>query len=98
MILAWWPDWGIRSPDELRLHALRGHLFECWVVSELYGGTSTIDNSSSLHFWRDHKGKEVDVLIEKGSKTIAVEIKAGATINADFSAAWNTTNTWPRIR
>jgi hypothetical protein len=26
----------------------------------------------------------VDVLIEKGSKTIAVEIKAGATINADF--------------
>src|SRR6266498_23904 len=75
---------GIRSPDELRLHALRGHLFECWVVSELYKWNFHYRQQLPIHFWRDHKGKEVDVLIEKGSKTIAVEIKAGATINADF--------------
>jgi len=75
---------GIRSPDELRLHALRGHLFECWVVSELYKWNAHYRQQLPIHFWRDHKGREVDVLIEKGDKIIAVEIKAGATINAAF--------------
>jgi len=63
---------------------LRGHLFESWVVGELYKWNFHHRQQLPIYFWRDHKGKEVDVLIEKGGKTIAVEIKAGATINADF--------------
>jgi predicted AAA+ superfamily ATPase len=75
---------GIRSPDEIRLHALRGNLFECWVVSEVGKWNCHHRQQLPMHFWRDHKGREIDLLIDKGSKVVAIEMKAGATINADF--------------
>jgi hypothetical protein len=37
-----------------------------------------------IHFWREHKGRKIDLLIDTGNKVIAVEVKAGATINSDF--------------
>lgn len=75
---------GIRSPDELRLHPLRGNLFECWVVSEVLKWNLHHRQQLPMHFWRDHKGREVDVIIDRGNKVTAVEIKSGATLNADF--------------
>ena len=39
---------------------------------------------SNLHFWRDRSGNEIDVLLEEAGKLMPVEIKAGATISADF--------------
>ena len=75
---------GIRSADELRLHSLRGNLFECWVVGELYKWNAHYRKRLPLHFWRDHKGKEVDVLVDWGDQVTALEIKSGATLNADF--------------
>ena len=75
---------GIRSADELRLHSLRGNLFECWVVGELYKWNAHHRKQLPLHFWRDHKGREVDVLVDWGDQVTALEIKSGATLNADF--------------
>jgi uncharacterized protein len=37
-----------------------------------------------IFFWREHKGREIDLLIDIGNKVVAVEVKAGATINTDF--------------
>jgi uncharacterized protein len=74
----------LRSADELRLHPLRGHLFECWVVSEVCKWNLHHRQQLSMHFWRDHKGREIDLLIDRGSGVVAIEIKSGATINADF--------------
>jgi predicted AAA+ superfamily ATPase len=74
----------LRSADELRLHPLRGQLFECWVVSEVCKWNLHHRQQLSLHFWRDHKGREIDLLIDRGRGVVAIEIKSGATINADF--------------
>jgi predicted AAA+ superfamily ATPase len=75
---------GIRSPEELRHHPLRGNLFESWVVSEVQKWRFHNRQPLPIHFWREHKGREIDLLIETGNKVVAVEVKAGATINADF--------------
>jgi uncharacterized protein len=75
---------GIRSPEELRHHPLRGSLFESWVVSEVCKWRFHNRQPLPIHFWREHKGKEIDLLIDVGNKVVAVEVKAGATINSDF--------------
>lgn len=75
---------GIRSSDEIRLHPLRGHLFECWIISEVFKWNVHYRQQLPLHFWRDHKGREVDLLVDLGTQVTAVEIKSGATINRDF--------------
>jgi predicted AAA+ superfamily ATPase len=39
---------------------------------------------NNLHFWRDGKGNEIDLLVESGPDIMPVEIKSGATIRDDF--------------
>jgi predicted AAA+ superfamily ATPase len=34
-------------------------------------------------YWRDESGREVDFVIERGSRVLAVEVKAGATIASE---------------
>jgi len=74
---------GIRSPEELRHHPLRGAIFESWVLSEivkiyLHNGTS-----SDLTFFRDHHGLEVDAMVQVGQRTILVEAKSGENVPSD---------------
>ena len=35
-------------------------------------------------FWRDHKGLEVDLIIDQGQKITPVEIKSGSTVNSTY--------------
>ena len=37
-----------------------------------------------LYFWRDHRGHEVDLLVETPDGPHAVEIKSGETVAGDF--------------
>ena len=37
-----------------------------------------------VYFWRDNHGNEIDCVIEQADKILAVEIKAGKTLNTDF--------------
>lgn len=74
----------IRSPEDLRIHASRGSVFESLVVSELLKSALHQGREPDLYFWRDAAGNEIDVLIERGSQRVAVEIKSGQTIAKDF--------------
>jgi len=75
---------GIRQAADLRTHPLRGAIFESFVVSELRKLFIHNGERPRLFFWRDSRGREVDVLIDLGSRLIPVEIKAGATVASDF--------------
>ena len=75
---------GIREPGQLRLHPLRGAIFESWVVAELYKGYIHQGLTPSLFHYRESRGLEIDVVIEGGSALQAVEIKSGETVSADF--------------
>lgn len=75
----------IRSPEDLRVHASRGAIFETFVLSELVKGFLHRGREADLHFWRDAAGHEIDFLVELGGERLAaVEAKSGQTVAADF--------------
>lgn len=75
---------GIRTPEQLRTHPLRGPIFETWVVTELLKHRTNRGESTGLYFYRDAHQVEVDVLIEEPGKFTLVEAKAGQTVSDDL--------------
>lgn len=75
---------GIRSADELVTHPLRGAIFESWVVSEVKKALAHRGERAHLAFYRDQRGTEIDLLLERGRALLAVEIKSGQTIASSF--------------
>jgi predicted AAA+ superfamily ATPase len=78
---------GIRDAAAIATHAMRGALFETWVIGELVKQRFNAGQPADLYFWRDNVGHEVDVLYETAQKLQAVEIKSGSTFAADWPAA-----------
>ncbi len=74
---------GLRRPEDVRLHPLRGAIFETFVVSELYKMFLHQGQPAPLYFWRDSSGHEVDALLDLGTRRIPVEVKAGQTLAGD---------------
>ncbi len=74
----------IESPAQLETHYARGALFENWVVAECLKQRFNLGRTSNLFFFRDHSGREVDLLQEEGDTLHATEIKSGATLNSSF--------------
>lgn len=75
---------GIQAPEQLATHPLRGGLFESWVVSELLKARYNRALEDNLYLWRDHAGREVDLLIDRGTELVPVEVKSGQTVYRDF--------------
>ncbi len=81
----------ITKAEDLAYHGQRGAIFETFVVSEMIKARYHSDKPHNLYFWQD-KRKEVDCLIDQGTRLIPVEIKSGQTVNDDFFeglAYWN---------
>ncbi|MGQ0607935.1 MAG: ATP-binding protein [Chloroflexota bacterium] len=74
---------GIRRPEHLRDHPLRGPVFETWVVDEVLKSRLHAGMTGGLTFFRDGKGREVDLLVEHGRALTAVETKSGQTVAED---------------
>lgn len=70
----------IRESAELVTHAMKGHIFETFVLAELYKGFAHRGETPPLYFWRDKTGHEVDVVIDTGSRLIPIEIKSSETV------------------
>ncbi|TVR04170.1 MAG: ATP-binding protein [Spirochaetaceae bacterium] len=77
---------GIRSPAELAVHSLRGHLFETFVVAEFVKARLHGGERPRLSYWRNNTGLEVDLIEESGERLLPLEIKSGATLNREFFA------------
>lgn len=75
---------GIRSADTLRDHPLRGAVFENFVIAEVLKNEYHTGEVPRLHFFRDHRGNEVDLIVETDGATHAVEIKSGQTATTDM--------------
>lgn len=76
---------GIRTPEELRLHPLRGALFESWVVGEAYKAHAHAGLAPRMHHLRATRGPEIDLVVEQGPERLLVEVKSGQTVPADAS-------------
>jgi len=70
----------IREPEDIPSHAMKGAIFETFVLSELFKAFAHRGEVPPLYFWRDRTGHEVDVIVDTGKKLIPVEIRAGETV------------------
>lgn len=70
---------GIREPAHLERHPLRGAIFENWVVAEVLKAAHHAGKVPRAWFYRDHGGREVDLIFDGGAELWAIEAKSGAT-------------------
>jgi len=75
---------GIEGEAHAASHPLRGNLFENMVIIEALKCRYNQGKQGSLHFYRDAKGMEVDLLYPDGPHFIPVEIKSAQTIHTSF--------------
>ena len=65
-------------------HPLRGMVFESWVVAEVAKALAHLGQELELSYYRDRKGDEVDLLVGRGERLSAIEVKSSRTVAADF--------------
>ena len=70
---------GIENAMQLATHPLRGSIFENMVVMDIRKGFTNGGREPRMSFYRTEKGFEVDVIIERGGKTVPIEIKSSMT-------------------
>lgn len=75
---------GLRSPQQLQEHPLRGPLFESWVVGEAMKAQAAVGERGRLFHWRDSRGSEADLMIDVGGRTTVIEIKSGRTYQGEW--------------
>ena len=89
---------GIRSPEQLAYHPLRGAIVETFVASELIKNRYNNAEEPSLGFFRDSAGHEIDFVLNDGAETRLVEVKASSTFNAEFLKSIRFYRTQPSAR
>lgn len=80
---------GIENKVQLSRDPLRGHLFENMVVAEALKFRFNRGKRSNIHFYRDSKGNEVDLVLTNGSDLFPIEIKSGMTLTRDYFKGLN---------
>ena len=75
---------GIRTPEQLRSHPLRGAIFETWVVSEIVKHRTNRGEAGGLSFYRESNGAEIDLVIDRADRITLVEAKSAETPSSSF--------------
>lgn len=76
---------GINSIEELSKHYVYGSLFENFIIVEKLKEIYNTRRNERLYFWRDNKGVEIDLILDKGLQKDLIEIKSSKTYSSDFS-------------
>ena len=72
----------ISSAEELANHPSRGASWEGFVIEDVLRRERAARPASTSWFWRTAAGAEVDLLLDRGSEKVAIEIKAGSGTDA----------------
>ncbi|MYF62973.1 MAG: ATP-binding protein [Rhodothermaceae bacterium] len=76
---------GIRTPEQLHTHPLRGQIFESWVVSEFVKRQTNLgETTRTLSFYHDHNGAEVDLIVHTPSHVQLIEAKSTTTASSSL--------------
>ncbi len=74
----------IKSPEQLSTHFAYGAVFENFIILEALKHFTHRGLKAPIFFWRDHKGHEIDLIIQTITGEIAIEIKAGKTVSESY--------------
>ena len=74
----------VRSGEPLFLQQY-GHLLETFVLGEVRKMLSWMDGPSNVGYWRNRRGDEVDLVVERpdDDAVIGLEVKAGSRVRTD---------------
>lgn len=76
---------GIESSLDIDMSPLKGPLFETAAIEEVAKSYYARGRKPKLYFWRDSTGREIDLVIEKGSNPAwAIEVKSSKTYSPKF--------------
>ena len=75
---------GIQDATQLHRDPLRGHLFENAVILECKKHQFNQGKNASFFYYRDLQHHEIDLLYQRGSELIPIEIKSSKTYHPDF--------------
>lgn len=74
---------GVTDANMLDTYPLRGAIFESWVAAELRKHFANRGERVTMSHFRASPGFEVDIILERGSRIDAIEIKSGRAVNDD---------------
>ena len=84
---------GWSSPETLRRGAMAGHVFETFVVGEIIKSyLNAGGDARNVHFYRDARQREIDLIIQEGRVLHPVEIKTSATVTREAVAGFSVLN------
>ncbi len=75
---------GIRDKNQLFSHYHYGSIFENFIMNDILKHFTNQGEKPRLYYWRESNGIEIDVIIDKGTHAIPIEIKASSTPKLDF--------------
>lgn len=85
---------GMKQVTDIELSPFRGHLFENFIIADLFKQYYNQGTTAPLYFWRDKNGLiEIDCLVAQANRLTPIEIKSGQTVVADFFSSLNKWNT-----
>ncbi len=68
----------ISSKTVIKNHPMAGAIFENWCISEIKKNKCNGGEIGGLFYFRDHLGNEIDLIIDKETGPLAVEIKSAS--------------------
>jgi len=84
---------GWSSPETLRRGAMAGHVFETFVVGEVIKSYLNAGGDAwNVHFYRDARQREIDLIIQEGRVLHPVEITTSATVTREAVAGFSVLN------
>ena len=84
---------GWSSPETLRRGAMAGHVFETFVVGEVIKSyLNAGGDARNVHFYRDARQREIDLIIQEGRVLHPVGIKTSATVTREAVAGFSVLN------
>ncbi|MCE5340490.1 MAG: ATP-binding protein [Planctomycetaceae bacterium] len=75
---------GLKEANQVERDPLRGSLYENLLILEVVKKILNQGQQPNLHFFRDSKGNEVDLLIQDTRSFTTIEIKSGQTFQSEY--------------
>lgn len=77
---------GIKKEEELILSHFKGALVENFIIMDILKTIKNKGLNYDIYYWRDNKGLEIDLLIDRGDNNLLpVEIKSAQTYQPNFT-------------
>jgi uncharacterized protein len=73
---------GLKTQSALEKHNSYGAIFENWVITEIRKNRCNAAETGGMYYFRDSTGNEIDLILEKGGESIAIEIKSATKMNS----------------